>query len=271
MAAEEHAPEIMQAVQRSFAIIRAFGEQRRSLTQSQVAEACGLSRATTRRFLMSLEALGYVRRDGGFYSLQPRVLDLGYAYLSSMTLWDVARTHMQDLVEQVQESSSAAILDGTDIIFTVRVPTRRIMSVQVEIGTRFPAHATSVGRVLLAYASPETRDDYFRQIALRRLTPRTVTSGEELRTILKQVAEQGWCLLDEELEVGVRSLAVPIHDADGQVIASMNVCAHAARVSTARMRDEFLPLLIRAAAAVDADLRAQSSGRQQIPSPKLLG
>jgi IclR family pca regulon transcriptional regulator len=256
MAIEDAAPrELVQAAERSFAVIRAFGQERRSLTQSEVAEITGLSRATARRFLQSLETLGYVRRDGRDYSLRPRILDLGYAYLSSMTLWDVAQSHMELLVRQVQESSSASVLDGTDIIFTVRIPTQRIMSVQVEIGTRFPAHATSMGRVLLAHLPPGDVDDYFSKVVPQQLTPRTVTAEDELRVILKEVAEQGYCLLDEELEIGVRSLAVPLHDASGQVIASMNVCAHASRVTAARLREEFLPLLLQAARAVDADTR----------------
>jgi IclR family pca regulon transcriptional regulator len=243
--------DLVQAAERSFAIIRAFGQHRQTLTQSQVAEATGLSRATARRFLQSMEVLGYVGRDGRDYYLRPRVLDLGYAYLSSMTLWDVAKSQMELLVQQVQESSSASVLDGTDIIFTVRVPTKRIMSVQVEIGTRFPAHATSMGRVLLADLPPDALDGYFGQVVPEQLTPRSVTSVEELRVILKEVASQGWCLLDEELEEGVRSLAVPLHDKRGTVIAAMNVCAHASRVSAQRIRDEFLPPLLQAAATVD--------------------
>ena len=252
MPSEETPPSaLVQAAGRSFAIIRAFGQQHQTLTQAQVAEATGLSRATARRFLQSMEVLGYVGRNGREYYLRPSVLDLGYAYLSSMTLWDVAKSQMELLAEQVQESSSAAVLDGTDIIFTVRVPTKRIMSVQVGIGTRFPAHATSMGRVLLADLAPASLDNYFSQVVPAQLTPHSVTAEEDLRVILKQVAVQGWCLLDEELEVGVRSLAVPLHDKNGAVIASMNICAHASRVSAQLMQDEFLPPLLRAAATVD--------------------
>lgn len=259
MASDDEAPrEIVQAVERCFTVIKAFGRERRKLTQIQVAEASGLPRATTRRFLQSLEVLGYVRREGRFYALQPRMLDLGFAYLSSVTMWDAARTHMQDLVQKVQESSSAAVLDGREILFTVRVPTKRIMSVQVEIGTRFPAHATSMGRVLLAHQPPEVLDDYFRAVSPEQLTYRTVTAEEELRMILKDVAEHGWCLLDEELEVGVRSLAVPLHEPSGQVVAAMNVCAHASRVSAERMKGEFLPLLLQAAQATEADIRIRA-------------
>jgi IclR family transcriptional regulator, pca regulon regulatory protein len=259
MAPEKAAPrELVQAVERSFAVIRAFGQERRSLTQSEVAEITGLNRATVGRFLLSLETLGYVHKDGREYSLRPRILGLGHAYLSSMTLWKVAQSHMELLVRQVQESSSASVLDGTDIIFTARIPTQRIMSVQVEIGTRLPAHATSMGRVLLAHLPSGDIDDYFRKIVPQQFTPWTVTAVDELRAILKQVAEQGWCLLDEELEIGVRSLAVPLHDADGHVVASMNVCAHASRVTAARLRAEFLPLILQAAQAVDADIRRQA-------------
>ncbi len=254
----EESREIVQAVERTFAVIRVFGQERRKLSLSEVAEAAGLSRGTVRRFLLSLEALGYLGREGRLFYLRPRILDLGYAYLSSMTLWDVAKCHMERLVQQVQESSSASVLDGTDIVFTVRVPTKRIMSVQVEVGTRFPAHATSMGRVLLAHLEPEALDDYFSKVVPAQLPPRSVTAEAELRTLLKEVAEQGWCLLDEELEIGVRSLALPLHDARGKVIAAMNVCAHASRVSADRMRTEFLPLIRHTAEAVDRDNSARA-------------
>jgi IclR family transcriptional regulator, pca regulon regulatory protein len=244
-------PALMQAAERAFAIIRAFGQRHQMLSQAQVAELTGLSRATTRRFLVTMEALGYVGREGRNYFLRPRVLDLGYAYLSSMTLWDIARSQMELVVQQVRESSSASVLDGTDIIITARVQTQRIMTVLVEIGTRLPAHATSMGRVLLADLSPAALDGYFGKIAPEPYTSRTVTAEQELRNILKTVASQGWCLLDEELEEGVRSLAVPLHDSRGAVIAAMNVCAHASRVSAERMQEEFLPPLLQAAATVD--------------------
>ena len=243
---------LIQAAERSFAIIRAFGQRRQVLSQAQVAELTGLSRATTRRFLLTMEALGYVGRDGrNSFFLRPKVLDLGYAYLSSMSLWDVAREQMEFLVAQVRESSSASVLDETDIIITARVQTQRIMTVLVEIGTRLPAHATSMGRVLLADLPSAALDDYFGKVVPERLTPRSITSEQELRVILKTVASQGWCLLDEELEEGVRSLAVPLHDKQGTVIAAMNVCAHASRVSADRMQEEFLPALLQAAATVD--------------------
>jgi IclR family pca regulon transcriptional regulator len=242
---------LIQAAERSFAIIRAFGQCRQVLSQAQVAELTGLSRATTRRFLLTMESLGYVGRDGRNYFLRPKVLDLGYAYLSSMSLWDVARDQMDLLVREVRESSSAAVLDGTDIIFTVRVRTERIMSVQVEIGTRMPAHATSMGRVMLADLPAAALDDYFCKVVPEPFTARSVTSEQELRVILKTVASQGWCFVDEELEEGVRSLAVPLHDKRGAVIAAMNVCAHASRASADRMQEEFLPPLLRAAATVD--------------------
>ncbi|MGE5289695.1 MAG: IclR family transcriptional regulator C-terminal domain-containing protein [Micromonosporaceae bacterium] len=253
----EESRDIVQAVERTFAVIRVFGKERRRLSLSEVAEATGLSRGTVRRFLLTLESQDYLGRDGRLFYLRPRILDLGYAYLSSMTLWDVAKCHMERLVQQVQESSSSSVLDGTDIIFTVRIPSKRIMSVQVEVGTRFPAHATSMGRVLLAHLEPDALDAYFRSVIPEQLTPHSVTSEAELRTILKEVAEQGWCLLDEELEIGVRSLAVPLHDARGKVIAAMNVCAHASRVSADRLRTEFLPLLLDTAVAIDKDNSAR--------------
>jgi IclR family pca regulon transcriptional regulator len=150
-------------VDRVFAIVRAFGRDSPVLTLSQVAERTGLTRASARRFLLTLQTLGYVGSDGSQFSLRPRILDLGFAYLSSVPVFDVVETHMEAMVQQLQESSSASVLDGTDIIYTVRVPTKRIMSVQIEVGTRLPAYATSMGRVLLANLDDEQLGLFFRQ------------------------------------------------------------------------------------------------------------
>jgi len=224
-----------------------------------VAERTGLTRASARRFLLTLQALGYVGLDEHQFFLRPRILDLGFAYLSSVPVLDTIEGHMEAMVQQVQESSSASVLDGTDVIYVVRVPTKRIMSVHIEVGTRLPAYVTSMGRVLLAALSRQELDGYLREAKLESLTPATVTGKERLRHVLDEVREQGWCLLDQELEEGVRSVAVPLHDSAGRVFAAMNISTNAIRVPIERLLDDHLPLLRKTAAAIEDQIRARRS------------
>jgi IclR family transcriptional regulator, pca regulon regulatory protein len=251
--------EFVRSVERAFSIVRAFGRESPSLTLSQVAERTGLTRASARRFLMTLESLGYIGSEDRQFFLRPRILDLGFAYLSSVPVFDIVEAHMEGVVQQVQESSSASVLDGTDIIYILRVPTKRVMSVQIEVGTRLPAYATSMGRVLLAALGPEQLENYLREVKIERLTPMTVTSQQGLRLALTQVREQGWCLLDQELEVGVRSVAVPLHDAAGHVFAAMNISTNATRVPAERLLGEYLPLLRKAADGINEEIAARRS------------
>jgi IclR family pca regulon transcriptional regulator len=254
--------EFVRSVERAFSIVRAFGRESPSLTLSQVAQRTGLTRASARRFLMTLESLGYIGSEDRQFFLRPRILDLGFAYLSSVPVFDIVETHMEAVVQQVQESSSASVLDGTDVIYILRVPTKRIMSVQIEVGTRLPAYATSMGRVLLSALAPERLENYLREVKMEQLTPTTVTDHRGLRLALAQVREQGWCLLDQELEVGVRSVAVPLHDPAGQVFAAMNISTNATRVPAERLLGEYLPLLRKAAEAIDEEIRARRSTSQ---------
>ncbi len=251
------AKEFVRSVERVFEILRAFGKDAQSLTLSEVAQRTGLTRASARRFLLTLEALGYVGSEGRRFFLRPRVLDLGFAYLSSVPTFEIVEAHMETMVQQVQESSSASVLDGTDIIYTVRVPTRRIMSIQIEVGTRLPAYATSMGRVLLAGLSPKELDSYFAEAKLEQLTPATVADETRLRKVLDRVRRQGWCMLDQELETGLRSVAVPLHDQAGQVFAAMNISTNATRVPARRLLSEHLPLLRSAAGAIDEEIRSR--------------
>ena len=255
----EASNEFVRSVDRAFAIVRAFGRDSPSLTLSQVAERTGLTRASARRFLLTLQTLGYIGSEGRQFFLRPRVLDLGFAYLSSVPVFDVVEAHMETMVQQVQESSSASVLDGTDVIYTLRVPTKRIMSVQIEVGTRLPAYATSMGRVLLAALPPAQLDAYFHQAKMQQLTPLTVTNEKGLRAALDRVRDQGWCLLDQELEVGVRSVAVPLHDSAGRVFAAMNISTNATRVPAERLLGDHLPVLRKTAAAIDEEIRARRS------------
>ena len=222
--------EFVQSLERGLAVIRAFDADSPELTLSDVARLTGLTRAAARRFLLTLADLGYVRTDGRLFALRPRVLELGYSYLSSLGLPEVALPHMDSLVAQVHESSSLSVLDGAEIVYVARVPTRRIMTVAITVGTRFPAYATSMGRVLLAGLDADALDAYLRGLQLRELTPKTITQPARLRIALNRVRNQGYAMVDQELEVGLRSIAVPVHVA-GRVVGALNVSRHVGRGS----------------------------------------
>jgi IclR family pca regulon transcriptional regulator len=249
--------DFVQSLDRGLAVIRAFGPDRDRLSLSEVARATGLTRAATRRFLLTLVQLGYVRNDGREFSLRPRVLELGYAYLSGMALPEIAAPHLEELVAQVRESSSVSVLDGDHIVYVARVPTKRIMTVAISVGTRFPAYATSMGRVLLAAMSPEEFERYLARADLAALTGRTVTSREHLREIVGEVSQRGYAIVDQELEEGLRAIAAPIHGKGGAVAAAINLSAHASRVSMEAMRADLLPALLETAGRIEADLRSQ--------------
>ncbi|WP_250008584.1 IclR family transcriptional regulator C-terminal domain-containing protein [Actinoplanes sp. M2I2] len=256
-------PHHVQSLERGLAVIRAFDAHRPELTLSEVARICDLTRAAARRFLLTLADLGYVRTDGRLFSLTPRVLELGYAYLSSLSLPDVAAPHLERLVAQVHESSSLSILDGDDIVYVARVPTSRIMAVSINLGTRFPAYATSMGRVLLAALPPPDLEAYLTRVRLDRLTARTVTSAAALRAELTRTGAQGYAIVDQELEEGLRAIAAPIHDRSGAVAGAVNVSVHAARATPDVMRRRLLPPLLATTAAIDADLRLKTHHAQR--------
>jgi IclR family transcriptional regulator, pca regulon regulatory protein len=262
-ARERRSPDLVQSLERGLAVIRAFGPGREELTLSDVARATGLTRAAARRFLLTLAQLGYVSSDGRFFSLRPRVLELGYAYLSTLGFAEVAAPHMEELVATVHESSSVAVLDGEDIVYVVRVPTTRIMTVTIAVGTRFPAHATSMGRVLLAAMDDAELDAYLRRARLAPLTRRTVTDPVRLRDVLRQVAAQGFAVVDQELEDGLRSAAAPIVDATGAVAAAMNVSVHASRVPLVDLRRTYVAQLVATAGRISADLQTLGVSTQR--------
>jgi IclR family pca regulon transcriptional regulator len=206
--------------------------------------------------LITLQTLGYVASDGRQFSLTPRVLTLGYAYLSSLSLADVAQAHLSDLANVVHESCSASVLDGFDIVYVARAATKRIMTSSLSVGTRLPAYATSMGRVLLATLPGDQLDAYVDSATLKPLTERTIVEQDRLRAEIERTRARGWCLVDQELEDGVRSIAVPVHDSAGRVLAAVNTSAHATRVPLATLQKSFLPRLRGCAAAIDAELRA---------------
>jgi IclR family transcriptional regulator, pca regulon regulatory protein len=249
----------VQSLQRGLAVIRAFGADTPSLTLSEVARAPSLPRAAPRRFLLTLGDLGYVRSDGRYFELTPRVLELGYAFLSSLSLPEVAEPHLERLVAEVHESSSVSVLDGDDIVYVARVPTARIMRVSINVGTRFPAYATSMGRVLLAGLEPDGLDAFLARAELVRLSARTITAEPKLRAELARVRRQGWAMVDQELEEGLRSVAAPIRDRAGQVVAAVNLSAHASRTTLDAVKRTLLPPLLATAERIEADLRVASA------------
>jgi IclR family pca regulon transcriptional regulator len=254
--AGERETDFVQSLQRGLAVIRAFDAENPALTLSDVAKITGLARAAARRFVLTLVDLGYMRADGRLFRLSPRVLELGRPYLTTLTLPEIAGPHLREFVEEVQESSSVANLDGTDILYVAHVSAKRIMSVSVPVGTRDPAFATSLGRALLAGQADETLAAMLRGMRLPQITDATIVEPKVLLAELQQIRAQGYVLVDQELEEGLRALAVPLHGERGEVIASVNVAVHASRWSVERILGELLPRLRDVAAAIEADVQA---------------
>jgi IclR family transcriptional regulator, pca regulon regulatory protein len=250
-------PDFVEAVARGFDVVRAFGPHRPTLTLSEVAAATGLARPTARRILLTLEALGYVRSGPAGFALTPRVLELGMAYVQSLGLWDVARPHLEALVGKTGESSSIAQLDGSDIVYVARVAVPKIIALRVAVGTRFPAPSTSLGKVLLAGLPPADLDPVLASPSRSGVVARSVPA--DLAAELAEVRARGWALTDEQLAPGIRSVAAPLRDGAGQVIAAMNVTVHAAETSVETLTGRHLPLLLHAAGEVSADFARYQS------------
>ncbi|MDJ1157512.1 IclR family transcriptional regulator C-terminal domain-containing protein [Chelatococcus sp. SYSU_G07232] len=235
--------DFMGGLGKGLAVIECFDGDHERLSISEVAAQTGLSRAAARRCLITLQKLGYAAFDGKFFTLTPRVLRLGYAYLSSTALPQLIQPFLERLSEELHESCSASILDGTDIVYIARSATRRIMSVGLSVGTRLPAYCTSMGRVLLAALPAEEAEARLKASDRRRLTARTRTGLEELMEEIGRVREQGFCINDQELELGLVSIAVPVVNGAGVTVAALNVSAQSARLSAADLEARFLPKL----------------------------
>ena len=253
MAGRGSGPDFVESLARGLDVLRCFDASHRDMSLAEVASATGLARPTARRLLLTLQELGYVTAVDGTFSLTPRVIALGTAYVASLGLWDVARPHLEALVRQTGESSSMAQLDGSDIVYVARVSVPKIIALRVHIGTLFPAPQTSQGKVLLAALSPSELDAVLRIPSRSGLPPYIGHTREQLDAELTQVRARGWALADEELAPGVRSVAVPVRDGTGGVRAAMNVTVHAAETSVDTLLDEHLPRLLRAAADVSND------------------
>jgi IclR family pca regulon transcriptional regulator len=241
--------DFVQSLERGLAVIRSFDADHPDLTLSEVAARTGLTRATARRLLLTLGELGYVSSNGRRFSLTPRILDIGYAYLSSLNVQQIAQPYLEALSERVHESVSVTVLDGADIVYVARVPTKRIMTISLGLGSRLPAYCTSMGRVLLAELGPDELAAAL-PAELARHTELTVATAADLAVVLKQVRSQGWSLVDQELEMGLRSVAAPLRDASGRAVAAMNISTQVARTTVVQLHEELLPDLVATAGRI---------------------
>lgn len=240
-------PNFMQSLARGLEVLGAFQHARPSLTVGEVASLANISRAAARRCLHTLGVLGYARANDGSYTLTPKALSLGYAYLSASPVARVAQPLLEEVSTQLHESCSMTVLDGDEIVYVARAATQRIISVGLSVGSRLPVYCTSMGRVLLAYSAEADIDAYLQRVPLVRQTPQTITEVALLRRELQQIRGAGYAVVDQELELGLRSIAVPVRQPDGPAVAAINVGAQAARVELATMTQTYLPVL-RAAA-----------------------
>lgn len=249
-------PNFMTSLARGLSVIQAFSQKKRQLTISQLSSKTGLSRAAVRRCLYTLSKLGFAGTDDGrhFY-LGPRILALGYSYIASMPLATAAQPVLERLSHELHESCSISTLDRSEIIYVARANVTRIMSIDLGVGSRLPAFCTSMGRVLLASLTPEDLETYLGQTELKRYTDRTISSPEKLRQVLRLVSRNGYAIVDQELELGLRSLAVPIQNPNGRIVAALNVGTHAQRVSIQELQSKFLPRLRSAAQELSMLLR----------------
>jgi IclR family transcriptional regulator, pca regulon regulatory protein len=246
--------EVMGGLAKGLSVIRAFTRASATLTLSEVANLTSLPAATARRCLMTLEDLGYVMRNGRQFLLRPKVLELGAAYIDSMNIDFLTRTHLEEVARNTGDSAALCVLDGTEIVYVARASIRTLMRMEAHVGSRFPAYATSVGRVLLAGQSAAALQRYFDTAAIEPLTSFTVTNVEELRRIIEKCRRNGYSTVKDELDYGVVALAVPVYDQQGRVVAALNSSSHSARITVARLVEERLDMLRTVSRQITKDL-----------------
>ena len=244
----------VQSVERALAVIKTFSADRPELTLSEIARHTGMTRAAARRFVLTLADLGYLGVVDRRFYLRPTVLELGHTYLSVLTLPQAATPHLTELSEQLNETTSLAVLDGDEIVYVARIGTRRVIASQLTVGTRLPAYLTSHGRIQLAHLPDDRLEDYLSRVRLEPRTAQTVTDPELLRRRLLKARAQGWCVVDQELEEGVTSIAVPVRNGAGQVVASVNVGTHSRRLPAAELRRVALEPLKETARRIEEDI-----------------
>lgn len=250
MTEKEKPNEFIQSFANGLTLICAFDADNSKMTLSEVAAKCGMTRAMARRLLWTLEKLGYVENAGRLFYLKPKILELGYAYLSSQRLIAAAQPVLEQLAQRVQESCSMSVMDGLDIVYVLRIPTKRIMKISLGVGTRLPAWATSMGRVLLGNLTDTELDDYFEQITPVALTDYTVTEKRKLKNIVQETKKQGWSTVNQELELGLCSAAVPILNAQGKIVAAINIGTPSTSSAMDTLTSQYLPALLAAAADI---------------------
>ena len=245
----------LQSFARGLSVIQCFGPGASTLTISEVAERTSLTRANARRILLTLQSLGYVKAEARYFRLTPKILTLGYSYLSSLEYFGFAQPIMENLSERIHESCSIGVLDDTDVVYAVRVPTRRILATNFSIGTRMPAYVVSMGRILLGGLSDQELDNYLLRADLKPLTKRTITDPDKLRKVVRRDAKQGYSYISGELETGICGIAVPLVDAQGRIIAAMNVSLTVEKDVETRATKKILPELKSAVDKINASLR----------------
>ncbi|MGH3662790.1 MAG: IclR family transcriptional regulator domain-containing protein [Micromonosporaceae bacterium] len=243
MTQRERSPDYVLSLERGLSVIKAFTPRHPAMTLTQVAERTGLTRPAARRFLLTLESLGYVRQEGRLFSLRPRVLELGHAFLASVHPWDAAFPIMEKLSDSVEENCLAGVLDETDVICVART-TRRLVTVAVYVGGRVPAFASSMGRAILANLGEEELEGFFAAARLKPVTSHTLTDISVLREELAKVREQGWSIVEQELEEGLMSVSVPVYGASQRAVAALNVSAHGNRLTRRDVEERILPPLL---------------------------
>jgi IclR family pca regulon transcriptional regulator len=248
----DHPDYFVKSVEKAFAVLLAFSTEQPRLTMTQVASKVEVSRASARRFLLTLTDLGYLRAVGGQFEMTPRCLDLGASFLSALSLPQIAEPHLKSLSTQLSETTSLCILDGPDVVYVARVSSPRLLAVSINVGTRFPAWITSMGRVLIAGLAPAEREAYFDSITLQHFTERSIATMDELRAEIDRVAQNGWSIVSEELEDGLRGVAVPVRR-NGRVVAAVNVSLQAYRASPNMVESTVVPLLQQAASLIGDD------------------
>jgi IclR family pca regulon transcriptional regulator len=245
--------ELVHSVLRLFEVLKAFRRERPRMTLSEVAEYAGLTRASARRFLLTLVHAGYAETDGKRFALTPRLLELGQAVMAGSSVWDVARPVLEGLSEKLGESCYGGVLDGTEVLYVLHIPSaRHLINVDLRVGSRTPAYCTSVGRVLLAGLTPAAAERLLSASKPEPRTPKTVTAKAKLLDAVDLARRQGWAIVDEELELGLRSLSVPLRGRGGVTVGAINVCGPTSRVSLEELRTRFLGDLLEAASRIQA-------------------
>jgi IclR family pca regulon transcriptional regulator len=247
--------EAMGGLAKGLAVIRAFRREHAALTLSDIARSAGIPAATARRCLMTLEDLGYVTRNGRSFLLRPRVLELGAAYLESMDIEHVTKTHLEELARATSDSAALCVLDGTEVVYLARASVRTLLRLEAHVGSRFPAYATSTGRVLLGGVGPERMESYFQSVKLEPLTERTVTDVVKLRTLIADSHRVGYAVVEDELAYGVIALSVPVVDHLGRVVAAINSSSHSRRITKTKLLRDRLPMLQKVSREISTDLR----------------